>query len=67
MGKWTKEDLRVLRKEYKNPSNAFLEGLLGGRHTDSAIRKKASVLGLRKSRKYLLESGLRTRGKKRAG
>lgn len=48
---WTRDEIRDLRKMYKNSSNADCADVLN-RSVDS-IRKKAYKLGLRKTKKYL--------------
>ncbi len=48
---WSKDDLRFLKKWYSQRSNDELKIQMG--RTPGAIRKKASLLHLRKSKKYL--------------
>jgi len=54
-GVWTKADLATLKKLFpSNPTAAIAAKL--GRPTD-AVKKKASRMGLRKSKKYLKTLG----------
>jgi hypothetical protein len=54
-GVWTKSDLATLKKLFpSNPTAAIAKKL--GRPTD-AVKKKASRMGLRKSKKYLKTLG----------
>lgn len=54
-GLWTKADLALLRKLFgNNPTAAIAKKL--GRPTD-AVKKKASRMGLRKSKKYMKSLG----------
>jgi len=54
-GLWTKADVNLLRKLFPtNPTSKIAARL--GRQTD-AVKKKASRMGLRKSKKYLKSIG----------
>lgn len=54
-GVWTKSDLATLKKLFPNNPTAEIAAKLG-RPTD-AVKKKASRMGLRKSKKYLKTLG----------
>lgn len=54
-GLWTKADVNLLKKLFPtNPTSKIAQKL--GRKTD-AVKKKASRMGLRKSKKYLKSIG----------
>ena len=48
---WTREEVRTLKKFFKNKSNLFVSMILD--RTPKAIERKAAKIGLRKSKKYL--------------
>ena len=50
-GSWTKDDVKELKKLFPNRPTAEVAASLG-RPTE-AVKKKASRMGLRKSRKYM--------------
>jgi len=50
-GSWTKDDVKELRKLFPNRPTAEVAAELG-RPTE-AVKKKASRMGLKKSRKYM--------------
>jgi hypothetical protein len=50
-GSWTKDDVKELKKLFPNRPTAEVAAELG-RPTE-AVKKKASRMGLRKSRKYM--------------
>ena len=54
-GLWTKADTNLLRKEFPNNATAKVAKKLG-RKTD-AVKKKASRMGLRKTKRYLKSIG----------
>ncbi len=54
-GVWTKSDLNLLKKLFPNNPTAKIAAKLG-RATD-AVKKKASRMGLRKSKKYMKSLG----------
>ena len=54
-GLWSKSDLNQLKKLFPNNSTATIAAKLG-RPTD-AVKKKASRMGLQKSKKYLKSLG----------
>lgn len=54
-GQWTKKDLAQLRKLFGNNSTAKVAASLG-RPLD-AVKKKASRMGIRKSKSYLKKLG----------
>ncbi len=54
-GTWTKEDIAMLKKLFKNNSTADVAKELN-RPLD-AVKKKASRMGLRKSKKYMKTLG----------
>ncbi len=54
-GSWTAADLKLLRKLFGNNSTAEVSAQLG-RPTE-AVKKKASRMGLKKSRKYMKTLG----------
>ena len=54
-GIWTKADVSVLRKLFPSNPTAEIAAKLG-RPTD-AVKKKASRMGLRKSKKYMKSLG----------
>ena len=55
MSTWTKADIRDLKRLFPNNSTATVAELLG--RPLEATKKKASRLGLRKSRKYMKTLG----------
>ncbi|MHC4117901.1 MAG: hypothetical protein ACYSWO_10380 [Planctomycetota bacterium] len=54
-GLWSKSDVSTLKKLFPNNPTAAIAGKLG-RPTD-AVKKKASRMGLRKSKKYMKTLG----------
>ena len=54
-GIWSKDDLKLLRKIYRNSSTAAVAKELG-RPLD-AVKKKASRVGLTKSKQYMKSIG----------
>ncbi len=54
-GSWTRQDVRELKKLFPNRPTAEVARKLG-RPTE-AVKKKASRMGLRKSRKYMKSLG----------
>ena len=54
-GLWSKADINLLKKLFGNNATATIAAKLG-RPTD-AVKKKASRMGLRKSKKYLKSLG----------
>jgi hypothetical protein len=54
-GAWTKGDIKLLSDKFPNMSTAEIAAKLG-RPVD-AVKKKASRMGLRKSKKYLKALG----------
>jgi hypothetical protein len=54
-GAWSKDDIRSLRKMFPNNATAEVASKLG-RPTE-AVKKKASRMGLRKSRRYMKTLG----------
>jgi len=54
-GLWSKDDIKQLRKLFPNRATADVASNLG-RPTE-AVKKKASRMGLRKSRKYMKSLG----------
>ena len=54
-GLWTKADVSILRKLFPSNPTAKIAAKLG-RPTD-AVKKKASRMGLRKSKKYMKSLG----------
>jgi hypothetical protein len=54
-GMWSKSDLSTLKKLFPNNPTAKIAAKLG-RPTD-AVKKKASRMGLRKSKKYMKSLG----------
>lgn len=54
-GAWTKDDLKLLKKLFANIATADVAAKLG-RPTE-AVKKKASRMGLRKTRKYMKSLG----------
>jgi len=54
-GLWSKSEVKLLRKLFSNNPNAKIAAELG-RSTDT-VKKKASRMGLRKSKKYLKSLG----------
>jgi len=54
-GLWTKQDVATLRKSFSNSATAAVAKKLG-RPLD-AVKKKASRMGLKKSKKYMKSLG----------
>ena len=54
-GLWTKDDIKLLKKLFPGNPTAEIAAQLG-RPTD-AVKKKASRMGLRKSKKYMNSLG----------
>jgi len=54
-GLWSKDDVKLLRKLFPSSPTAEIAAKLG-RPTD-AVKKKASRMGLRKSKKYMKSLG----------
>jgi hypothetical protein len=54
-GLWSKSDINLLKKLFPNNATAAIAKKLG-RPTD-AVKKKASRMGLRKSKKYMKSLG----------
>lgn len=54
-GSWTREDVKELKKLFPNRPTAEVARKLG-RPTE-AVKKKASRMGLKKSRKYMKSLG----------
>lgn len=54
-GLWTKSDLNKLKKLFPNNPTAKISEMLG--RPNDAVKKKASRMGLRKSRRYLKTLG----------
>ena len=54
-GPWTQENIKLLKKLFGNTATAEIAAELG-RGTD-AVKKKASRMGLRKSRRYMKSLG----------
>lgn len=54
-GMWSKSDVNLLKKMFPNNPTARIAARLG-RPTD-AVKKKASRMGLRKSKKYMKSLG----------
>jgi hypothetical protein len=54
-GVWTKDDLKLLKKMFANNATADVAAKLG-RPTE-AVKKKASRMGLRKTKKYMKSLG----------
>lgn len=52
---WTREDVRQLRKLFGNSSNVIVATALG--RTPKAVERKASKLGLNKTKRYLRTLG----------
>jgi hypothetical protein len=55
MRKWTKDDLKQLKKEFPNHSTPYVAHLLN--RSIDAVKAKASQLGLKKTKKYLKTIG----------
>jgi len=53
--KWKKQEVKELRRLFKERSTAYRAGYL--RRPLEAVKKKASRLGLKKSKKYLKSIG----------
>ena len=54
-GQWSKSDINLLRKLFPNNPTAMIAAKLG-RPTE-AVKKKASRMGLRKSKRYMKSLG----------
>lgn len=54
-GVWTKDDLKMLRKLFSNTATADVASKLN-RPTE-AVKKKASRMGLKKSKRYMKSLG----------
>lgn len=54
-GSWSKNDVRELRKLFPNRPTADIAGKL--HRPTEAVKKKASRMGLRKSKKYMKSLG----------
>jgi len=54
-GLWSKDEIKLLKKLFSNNPTAQIAGELG-RSTDT-VKKKASRMGLRKSKRYLKSLG----------
>jgi len=54
-GAWTKNDLQLLKKLFANNATADVSAKLG--RPNEAVKKKASRMGLRKTKKYMKSLG----------
>ena len=54
-GPWTKSDLATLKKMFPNTATAQISAKLG--RPNDAVKKKASRMGLRKSKRYMKSLG----------
>lgn len=54
-GAWTKNDLKLLKKLFANSATADVSAKLG--RPNEAVKKKASRMGLRKTKKYMKSLG----------
>ncbi|MCH8194151.1 MAG: hypothetical protein IIA65_09050 [Planctomycetes bacterium] len=54
-GAWTKNDLKLLKRLFANNATADVSAKLG--RPNEAVKKKASRLGLRKTKKYMKSLG----------
>jgi hypothetical protein len=54
-GTWTKSDLALLKKMFPNNPTAAISAKLG--RPNDAVKKKASRMGLRKSKRYMKSLG----------
>jgi len=54
-GVWTKSDLATLKKLFANTATAEISAKLG--RPNDAVKKKASRMGLRKSKRYMKSLG----------
>jgi len=54
-GVWTKSDLATLKKLFTNTPTAEISAKLG--RPNDAVKKKASRMGLRKSKRYMKSLG----------
>ena len=52
---WTVEDVKVLKKNFRNASNAQVGVIL--QRTTKSVERKAAKLGLTKTKKYLRSMG----------
>ena len=55
-GQWSKEEIALLKKMFKNVSNREVADKLNRK--EASVQYKAWQLGLKKSRKYLKSIGL---------
>jgi hypothetical protein len=49
--RWSKEELSVLRRNYRNHSTFYVASMLG--RTEECTKKKANRMGLKKTKTYL--------------
>lgn len=49
--RWTKDEEKALRKVYRNNSNTEVANIIG--RSRSAVQKKASQLGITKTKRYM--------------
>ncbi len=54
-GAWTNNDLKLLKKLFANNATADVSAKLG--RPNEAVKKKASRMGLRKTKKYMKSLG----------
>ena len=54
-GAWTKNDLKLLKKLFANHATTEVSAKLG--RPNEAVKKKASRMGLRKTKKYMKSLG----------
>ena len=54
-GAWTKNDLKLLKRLFANNATADVSAKLG--RPNEAVKKKASRMGLRKTKKYMKSLG----------
>ncbi len=54
-GAWTNNDLKLLKKLFANSATADVSAKLG--RPNEAVKKKASRMGLRKTKKYMKSLG----------
>ncbi len=54
-GAWTKNDLKLLKKLFANNATTHVSAKLG--RPNEAVKKKASRMGLRKTKKYMKSLG----------
>ena len=55
-GKWTKEEIALLKKMFKNMSNRDVADTLNRK--EASVQYKAWQLGLKKTKKYMKSIGL---------